>query len=210
MESYLKHLDDFFCQTYTDYVRIRTIEGYKAPDLIVIGADGNISRKSESLLRICHQQDPDAILAQFKLGLEDLYFTFHFSPVPFFKRIGDAFKKNTFAKRLPEILARYHETVDSVGKKLSLDGKVWKGIAKGDLYPEKNTLLALALVCRMCAEDVNDMMLLRGYTLESNNVRDVVVGYLLQQKIFNEQMRDRCLAEYKIESLPILRVDEIA
>ena len=34
-------------------------------------------------------------------------------------------------------------------------------------------------------------------------MRDVVVRYLLEQKIFNEEMRDACLAEYRLTNLPI-------
>ncbi len=207
MEEYLKNLDEYFCENYCDYVRLASIEGYSAPDMIVIGADGNVSRKDEKLLRLCHQKNCDEVLANLKSSLEDTYFTFYFAFVSPFRRLKNRFDKHSFHKLLPILLAHSKETVQSAAEKLDILPKVWKALVKGKVRPEKNTVLALALVCRLNPEDTNVLLNVCGFNLQSDSVRDVVVGYLLQQKIFNPTMRDRCLAEYKIESLPILKVE---
>lgn len=201
--DYLKALDEFFCSHYTDYSKLGAIEGYRMPELIALGPNGVIERRSSDCMKLCYQPDCDELLRRFKEKLVDTNFTFGFSLPSFSDRIGDRFRKHTFSKLLPAVLVRSKETAESAGAKLTLDGKIWKGIVKGTLYPQKSVLLALALVCRMNAEDVSDLFAVTGYNFSSENVRDVVAEYLLSQKIFNAQMRDRCLAEYRIDSLPI-------
>ncbi len=206
----MKNLDAYFSENYCDYVRLAAIEGYSIPDMLVIGADGNISRKDEKWMRLCHQEKGEELLARFKQGLEDTYFTFHFSCISIFRRIKNVFRKDTFARLLPKALAHCQETVLSAGEKLTIDAKIWNAIVKGKVYPEKCTVLALAFACRMNIDDVNALLYSCGFVLENSNVRDIVVGYLLQQKIFNPTMRDKCLAEYKISSLPIAKEEQNA
>ena len=73
----------------------------------------------------------------------------------------------------------------------------------GSLYPEKNTVLALALVCGMQWQDVLNLLAVCGFEFRGDEVRDIVVRYLIENSIFNPVMRDACLAEYRIENLPI-------
>ena len=201
--SYLKELDEFFCSQYADYVRIAAIEGYKMPEMLTVGLDGNIVRKDSKFMRLVYRENWEELLSNFKATLADTDFTFNFSYPRFFERTKDRFRKLTFAKLLPEVLKRYDETPESVGEKLAIEPAVWKGIVKGKYYPEKNTVMAIALVCRMQTADVNRLLTVCGFSLRADNVRDIVFEYLLMQKIFNEDMRDNCLAEYKIASLPI-------
>lgn len=203
--NFLTALDEHFCAHYSDYVRISALEGYEMPEVLTVAADGNIVRRDPSVMRLKYQRTREELLARFKEGLADTDFTFSFNFPPIRERIKDKFRKYTFAKILPDALKRCDETVDSAGEKLSIEKKIWQGIVKGRLYPEKNTVLALTLVCRMKRADVNNLLAVCGYTLSEDNVRDVVVEYLLGQGVFNPEMRDRCLAEYKITSLPIKR-----
>ena len=200
---YLKSLDDYFCEHYSEYVRLSALEGYVMPEVVYVAADGNIARRDSSCMRLCHQKDVAEILATFKEELVDTDFTFNFAFVPLRDRIRDRVSKYTFAKLLPVVLGRCNETVESAGKKLDVEPRFWQKIVKGRLYPEKNVVLALALACRMQQRDVNNLLAVCGFTLEDTSVRDIVVRYLVEQKIFNEDMRDRCLAEYKITNLPI-------
>ncbi len=202
-DNYLRSLDEHFMAQYADYSRIGAIQGYETPDLIDIGRDGNIRRKGSEIMRLVHQKNREELLARFKEGLIDTDFSFSFSFVSLIDRLRDRFHKQTFSKLLPAILAHSGETTESVGKKLSLDEKIWTGIVKGKLYPEKNTVLAIALVARVTMQDAVNLLALCGFSLEADSVRDVVVEYLLAQKVFNEEMRDNCLKEYKITSLPI-------
>ena len=205
-ESYIVALDEYFCARYSDYVKLSAIDGYVMPEVIYVAADGNIARRGPAVMRLDHQKNCAELLKKFKDGLTDTDFTFTFTPVPFFERVRDMFREYTFAKLLPVALERCDETVESAGEKLDIEPRLWKKIAKGKLYPQKNTVLALALACRMQSEDVDDLLSVCGFTLGEENVRDVVVRYLLDRGIFNEEMRDKCLAEYKIRSLPIKKV----
>ena len=202
---YLQALDDHFCARYSDYVKLSALPGYVMPEMLYLGKDGNIARKSSEEMRLVHQKNCEELLKTFKASLMDTNFTFSFSFIPFSERVRDRFRKYTFAKVLPAVLARCHATAESAGAKLDIEPQFWTRIVKGKLYPEKNTVLALALVCRMRARDASNLLAVCGFPLDEANVRDVVVEYLLTQQIFNEEMRDNCLAEYKITNLPIKR-----
>ncbi len=126
--SYINDLDEYFAATYSDYVRIAAIEGYQMPDLIVIGADGNVGRKNEALLRISYQKDKVLVLENFKRDLDDTFFQFSFSFRSIRDKFGDIRRKFTFAKILPSVLERSGETVESAGEKLSIKSEYWNKI----------------------------------------------------------------------------------
>ena len=205
--QYLKSLDEYFCAQYSDYVRLSALEGYVMPEVMTVGADGNIQRKDSEVMRLCHQKDPEQLLLTLKEVLADTEYTFNFFFRPFRDVMRDPFRKYTFAKLLPAALAHTGETVESVGAKLNIEPKYWQKIVKGKLYPEKNTVIALALVSAMQQADVNNLMNVMGFSFKKDSVRDVVCEYLLTNSIFNETMRNRCLDEYKITTLPIKRAD---
>ncbi len=203
--NFLEGLDEYFCARYSDYVKISALEGYEMPEMLYLAKDGNITRRPSDAMRLSCQKEKDALLARLKEGLADTDFTFCFSFIPFTERVRDRFRKYTFAKILPATLARYNETAESAGAKLTVEPAFWRRIVKGKLYPEKNTVLALALVCRMQLQDANNLLAVCGFSLDHASVRDIVCEYLISQQLFNEEMRDACLAEYKIENLPIKR-----
>ena len=206
-KQYLKSLDEYFCAQYSDYVRLSALEGYEMPEVVTVGADGNIERKNSEVMRLSHQKKCEELLARFKEGLADTEYTFNFSFRPHRDRMRDPFRKYTFAKVLPEALAHANETAESAGAQLNIAPKYWQKIVKGKLYPEKNTVIALALVTAMKQADVNNLMNVMGFSFRKDSVRDVVCEYLLVNGIFNEEMRDACLNEYKITTLPIKRED---
>lgn len=204
-QDYLRALDEFFCSHYTDYPKLGAIEGYRMPELLTIGKNGVLERQNSERMKLCYQSDCAALLQTFKRGLVDTEFSFSFSYPSFPDRWRDLFRRHTFAKLLPAALARVKETPAGAGEKLSIEPEIWSKICKGSLYPAKSTVLALALVCRLSAGDVSDLLAVTGFSLSNENVRDIVVEYLVTQKVFNPQMRDACLAEYRIDTLPIRR-----
>lgn len=203
--EHLRALDEYFCALYSDYVKLSAIEGYVMPDVLYVAPDGNIARRDSSCMRLCHQKDCDALLAKLKATLADTTFTFSFGFPTLRERIADAFRKETFARLLPETLRHCGESVETAGEKLAIEPRFWQKIVRGRLYPEKNTILALALVCRMQWQDVLNLLAVSGFTFREDEVRDVVVRFLIENSIYNEVMRDDCLAEYRIENLPIRR-----
>lgn len=205
--QYLTSLDDYFCAQYSDYVRLSALEGYEMPDVVSVGADGNIERKNSEIMRLSRQKNKDALLARFKEGLADTEFTFNFSFRSFRDRMRDPFRKYTFAKVLREALAHTGETAESAGEKLDISPKIWQKIVKGKVYPEENTVIALVLVTAMKQADANNLLNVMGFVLKKDSVRDVVCDYLIKNAVFNEEMRDDCLREYRISNLPIKRTD---
>lgn len=203
--TYLEALDEYFCDQYSDYVKLSALEGYKMPEVVYVAADGNVNRRDSEIMRLSHQENRDELLQTLKDGLFDTNFTFSFSFRPFMEKLRDLRRKYTFAKVLPAVLSRCHETAESAGEKLDIAPEVWNKIVKGKVYPEKNTVIALALTCRMGIHDANSLFAVCGFEFDLTNVRDVVCEYLIKHKIFNEEMRDDCLAEYKITNLPIKR-----
>lgn len=203
MENVISALDEYFCAHYSDYVRLSALKGYVMPDVLFVGADGNVQRRDPSCMRLNRQQDAAALLAELKEELCDTDFTFSFSFRSLRDKICDPFRKYTFKKVLPKVLARCGETAESAGEKLEIEPRFWKAIVRGRLYPEMNTVLALALVCRMQAADVQKLLNVCGFTLSDGIVRDVVVRYLLEQQVFSAPLRDACLREYRITNLPI-------
>ena len=191
--EYLRALDEYFCALYSDYVRLSAIEGYVMPDVLYVASDGNVARRDASCMRLCYQKDCEGLLKKFKASLADT-----------------SFRKTSFARLLPEALRHCGDTVQGAGEKLAVEPRFWKRIAKGSLYPEKNTVLALALVCGMQWQDVLNLLAVCGYEFRADEVRDVVVRYLIENSIFNARMRDECLAEYRITNLPIARARESA
>ena len=203
MDHVIAALDEYFCEHYSDYVRIAALEGYVMPEVVYVAADGNIARRDSSCMRLSHQKDPSALLQKLKTSLVDTTFTFSFS----FPHLRDRKRlrggKESFRALLPELLRRSGETVESVGEKLSIEPRFWKKIASGKLAPEKNTAIAIALVSRMSVADASVLFTLCGFGFADDDVRDVVCRYLLEQKVFTPDLRDACLKEYKITNLPI-------
>ena len=202
-QEFLRALDEYFCAHYSDYVRLSAIDGYTMPDVLYVGKDGNIARRDAACMRLDRQPNAAELLARFKAGLCDTYFTFSFSFRTLREKLRDLREKNTFAKLLPAVLARASETAESAGAQLAIEPRFWQMIVRGKVYHEKNTVLALALVARLQLQDVRLLLTACGFTFSDDDVRDVVVRYLIEQRIFNPAMRNACLAAYRIASLPI-------
>ena len=201
--SCLAALDEYFCARYSDYPKICAIEGYVMPETLVLSPGGGIEQAPSSVMLLSRQKDAPALLAKFKAARADTDLTFNFAVVPVFERLKDVFRKYTFAKLLPAVLSRCKETAESAGAKLDIEPRFWTGIVKGKLYPEKNLILALALVTGMQMQDLKNLLATCGFVLETESVRDVVAEYLVENRVHNAAMRDACLAEYKIDCLPI-------
>ena len=201
----ISSLDEYFCAHYSDYVRLSALEGYQMPDMVYVAPDGNIARRDSSLMRLCHQKNCAELLKKLKEEAVDTNFAFSFAFPSLRERRALRRGKYAFRKLLPILLRRSGETVESAGEKLDIEPRFWKKITEGKLRPTKNTLFAIALTCRMGTQDASNLLAIGGETLLDDNVRDVVVRYLLEQKIFSPELRDRCLAEYRISNLPIKR-----
>ena len=99
--GYVRALDEYFAAQYSDYVKLSALDGYVMPEVVFVGADGNIDRRDSQIMRLCHQKNCGELLKKFKAGLADVDFTFHFAFRSFRDKTRDPFRKYTFAKLLP-------------------------------------------------------------------------------------------------------------
>lgn len=203
--AFLKDLDDWFCETYADYDKICILKGYVMPKMqatkrLEDGRDYSYTLPADTM-RLALQSNREELLRQLKETLQDKSFSFSFRPLGFFARIRDKFSKNSFSKTLTAVLRRYNETTEEAKEKLDVSEKTWKRICKGRYYPTKNLLFSLALATHMKFDDIGELMGVCGFTFDYTDAKDVVVAYLITNKVFNADMVRAALAEYKISNL---------
>lgn len=205
MNVTISALDEYFMAHYSDYVRLAALKGYRMPETLGVGKDGNVEKKDPSVMKLLYRENREELLALLKEEQADTDLTFSFRFLTFSEKVRRPFEKYSFSKVLPHILSAHKLTAAEAGSRLSIEPVYWGKIVKGTLYPEKNTVLALALVCGFTAQDTENLFNACGYEFDDKSVRDVVVRFLLEQKIFSPELVAMCLGEYKITSLPIAR-----
>ena len=84
---------------------------------------------------------------------------------------------------------------------MDISQEIWNNISKGNFLPTKNTILTLALSAHLTKDDAQNLLAVCGYEFDYAIVKDVVVSYLLEQRVFNAQMLESALKEYKVENL---------
>ncbi len=203
MSNTVSALDEYFMANYSDYVRLAALKGYEMPEMSVTGRDGGVTKKDPSAMRLAFQKNREELLSLLKEEQADCDYTFNFRFLTFSEKIRRPFKKFTFARVFRGILAGCRLTAEEAGERLKVGPRFWKKIVKGTLLPEKNTVLALALVCGFTAEDTEKLFGACGYGFDGKSVRDVVVRFLLERKVFSRELVFECLGEYKITCLPI-------
>ena len=99
------------------------------------------------------------------------------------------------------MLEKYGISAEAAKEPLDVSDEIWKGILKGKFEPTKNLLYSLALTAQFSYDDTCALMRLCGYAFNFADVKDVVISYLLQQKVYNSGMIDAALKEYKVTNL---------
>lgn len=205
MNVTLSSLDEYFMEHYADYVRLAALEGYVMPETIVVGADGTVSKRDPACMRLALQPKKEELLSRLKAEQTDTDFTFSFRFLTAGEKLKRPFEKYSFARVLPGALGRVRLSREEAGKRLSVEPRFWKKIAKGSLIPEKNTVLALILTCGLNAREAENLCNACGYSFDDKSVRDVVVRFLIEQRVLSPELREMCLAEYAVTSLPIAK-----
>jgi hypothetical protein len=152
-------------------------------------------------MRLATQENKAALLAELKSRMTDITFSFSFRPYGLFTKIRNRFSKYAFYKNFKKMLGKYGISEQDVYAGLDIDKEVWTGIVKGNFEPTKNLLYSIALTAQLSYEDTSALMLLCGYEFNLADVKDVVITYLLQQKVYNRGMIDAALGEYKVANL---------
>ncbi len=205
--EFIEDLDAFFCEKYANYDKICVLPGYRMPKMQETTVDAFGRKYSYTLpaetMRLAKQEKCAEMLVELKTRLTDKNFSFSFRPVGFFQRIADIFSKYTFCKQLKEVCNHHSADPISVAEGLDVDPAIWKRILRGEFYPSKPLLFALGLSAHFTYQETKALLNVCGYGFDFENVMDVVVAYLLLKEIYNKEMVQAALNEYKILPLPI-------
>lgn len=205
MYDFIADLDEYFCEKYANYDKLCVLPGYKMPKMQTseVREDGRTYAYTlpADTMRLALQENKAELLATLKSRMLDLTPSFSFRPQGMFERIKNCFSKYAFAKNFKKIMEKYAFTYEEGLEKLDISEEVWKNILKNKFLPSKNLILSIALVGHFSYEDTVALLSFCDYEFDYAIVKDVVLSYLLKQKVFNEEMRARALEEYKVANL---------
>lgn len=205
MYDFLTDLDDFFCKKYANYNKLCALPGYVMPVMqrSEVREDGRTYAYTlpAETMNLDNQPQKEELLAELKKRMVDMNFSFSFFPLSFFIRIKNKFSKYGFHKNLQSMLKKYGVGKTEALENLSISEEVWDNIYKGKFLPTKNLLYSLALTAQFSYDDTCALMLLCGYEFNYETVKDVVIAYLLMNKVYDRGMIDAALSEYKVTNL---------
>ena len=205
MYDFIADLDAYFCEKYAGYDKLSVLPGYKMPLMQGSETDefGRVRTYTlpANTMRLATQEKKDEILAELKNRMVDVTFSFSFEPMSLFARIKARFSRYGFYKNLAKILTKYDFSDEDALEVLSIDKEVWQGIRKNKFLPSKNLIFSLALAAHVSFDDTKALFYLCGFEFDYTIVKDVVICYLLQQKVYNAPMIEQALTEYKVSNL---------
>lgn len=205
MFDFIADLDAYFCEKYANYDKLCVLPGYRMPKMHATKIDEFGRTYAYTLpantMRLATQENKDELLKMLKAQIFDKTFSFSFLPLGFFAKIKNKYSKYGFAKYFKKILNKYNLTEAEARENLNVDTEIWQGICKGNFLPTKNLIFSFALTAHISMTDTKNMLALCGYELDYAIVKDVVLSYLIEQKVFNSAMVEAALKEYKVENL---------
>lgn len=205
MQDLIADLDAYFCEKYANYDKICILEGYRMPTMQATKTD-EFGRTyaytlSSENMRLALQENKETLLATLKAQLVDATFSFSFTPCGFFSKTRNKFSSQTTHRLLKETLARHGMTEQTAAEALNVSEEIWTNICKGVFEPTKNLIFSLALVCGFTYEETEALLSLVRETFDYAQVKDVVTAYLLTQGVYNRDMIEVALREYKVTNL---------
>ena len=205
MYDFIADLDEYFCEKYANYDRLCVLSGYKMPMMQASTVDEFGRTRAYTLpaetMRLALQENKAELLSQLKSRMTDATFSFSFRPLGLFARIKNKYSKYGFAKNFKVLLQKYGLSEADAGAGLAISQEIWTKICKGSFLPSKNLILSLALTAQLSFEDTEYLLALFDEAFDYTIVKDVVISYLLQGKVYNRGMIDAALAEYKVTNL---------
>ncbi len=205
MYDFLTDLDEYFCEKYANYDKLCILPGYKMPVMQATRIDEFGRTYAYTLptetMRLATQEKKAELLALLKEKITDKTFSFSFRPLGFFGKIKNKCSKFGFPKNMRAILAKYAVSEEQAGEGLAISKEIWTKICKGSFVPTKNLIFSLALTVQTTFEDALALLALCDERMDYALEKDVVVAYLLTRKVFNRDMMDAALKEYKIRNL---------
>ncbi len=205
MYDFIYDLDEYFCEKYANYDKLCILPGYKTPMMQATKIDEYGRTRAYTLpantMRLALQPKKQELLALLKERLTDKTFSFSFQPRKLWTRIKAKFSKRGFHKTLKVMAGKSGLTLEEMGNNLEVSKEIWKGICKGKYLPTKNLVLSIALTAQFSLDYTNILLRLCDMELDMAQEKDVVISYLLHNKVYNRGMIDAALGEYNIRNL---------
>ena len=205
MFDFIADLDAYFCEKYANYDKICVLPGYRMPKMQTseVREDGRTYAYTlpANTMRLGGQENKAELLQALKSRITDKTFSFSFRTVGIFSRIKNVFSKYAPHKWVKTVLEKNAVSVEEAGAALAISPEIWQGIVKGKYLPTKNTVFSLALTAHVGVDDCSNLLAVCGYEWDFAVEKDVVIRYLLEQKVFNRPMIDAAFAEYKVSNL---------
>lgn len=203
--AFISDLDDYFCEKYANYDRICVLKGYVMPKMQTTerradGTDYSYTLPA-STMRLAAQENKADLLSQLKEKMTEYTFSFSFRPLKFFEKLRCNRSKYSFKKVFAAICAKYSLSAEDALKTCDINEKTRKRILKGEYYPTKNLIFTLALTCGFSEQDTGVLMQTCGFVYDYAVVKDVVVSYLIANKVLNPAMIRAAFDEYKVDGL---------
>ena len=205
MYDFITDLDEYFCEKYANYDKLCILPGYKMPLMQASKIDEFGRTRTYTLpaetMRLALQEKKAELLAQLKEKMTDVTFSFSFQPMGLFASLGSKYSKHGFTKNLKKMLAKYGISEEAALAGLDVSEEIWKNICKGKFLPTKNLIFSLALTAQLSYEDTEELLAYGSEEFNYTIVKDVVIAYLLQNKVYAPEMIKAALNEYKVCNL---------
>ena len=205
MYDFITDLDEYFCEKYANYDKLCILPGYKMPLMQASKIDEFGRTRAYTLpadtMRLALQEKKAELLAQLKEKMTDVTFSFSFQPVGFFARLTSKYSKLGFTKNFKKMLEKYGVSEEEALAGLDVSEEIWKNICKGKFLPTKNLIFSLALTAQFSYEDTEELLAYGSEEFNYTIVKDVIIAYLLQNKVYAPEMIKAALNEYKVCNL---------
>ena len=203
--DFITDLDEYFCEKYANYDKLCGLPGYKMPlmqasKIDEFGRTRTYTLPSENL-RLALQEKKGELLCLLKDKTTDKTFSFSFQPIGMFAGWRSRYSKYGFTKNFKMILAKYGISEADALSHLDISEEIWKNICKGKFLPTKNLLFSFALTAQLSFEDTEDLLVYLMAEFDYTLVKDTVIAYLLQNKVYSPEMIKAALTEYKVDNL---------
>jgi hypothetical protein len=203
--DFIADLDEYFCEKYANYDKLCVLNGYKMPLMQASEVDEIGRTRAYTLpantMRLALQENKRDLLAQLKSKMTDVTFSFSFEPISFFASLKSKFSKYGFTKNFKRMLAKYGIDEKEAAENLDVDEEIWKNICRGKFQPSKNLIFSLALTAQFSFDDTEELLAYCYQEFDFTIVKDVVISYLLYNKVYSPVMIQEALEEYKVSNL---------
>lgn len=115
-----------------------------------------------------------------------------------FRKILDKQAEETFSEKLIRFIEESGEKNSVIYNRANIDRRHFSKICNHKNYqPTKLTALAFAIALKLNFEQTQELLAAAGYTLTKNNLADIIISFFIEKKIFDVDVVNNYLYDYK-------------